>query len=333
MNQRWVALASVLVAVLLVAVAAAAQGPILTFTVDPTTVTLPPGGTAGIEIAVQNGSVYTADDIAISASGPDGLSTTPPEADLKVLDPFQDDRLGLTLVAADGLAPGTYDVDLQVVYTYCIDVSCFQIVDTLPVTVVVEAGAVSGHAPSTAGPSPWRWGIPLAAVVVLLVAVGLWIFMRLRVPLYVVLGLVVIGGLGYGVALRQQEQAQGIASVLCTSCVGIEEARHEAPTLSTATVAALEGLREDVHLIVFYAPWCHSCPFAEEMVKEMAAVTPRLTFEFVNVEDNRSLAAANGVIVSERTVVPAIVRSEGGEVVFGIENLQARLLTLLGVGP
>ena len=69
-----------------------------------------------------------------------------------------------------------------------------------------------------------------------------------------------------------------------------------------------------------------------EMVKEMAAATPRLTYEFVNVEENRALAAANGVVVSERTVVPAIVRDEGGTVLFGIQDLQLRLLKLLGVG-
>jgi len=330
-NRWWVVFVFVFVPALLPAICAHGQGPILTYTLRPTQVTLAPGGTAGIEVEIHNGSVYPADDIALSASVPEGLSATPQEVDLKELDPFKDGRLGLTLAAGD-LEPGTYDLELQIVYTYCIDVSCFQIVDKLPVTAVVEAGAVSSHGPSVAGGSPWRWVVPLVAVVVLVGAIALWVFMRLRVPLYVVLGLLVIGGLGYGVRLNQQEQAQGIASVLCTSCVGIEEARHEVPALTPGAVLALQGLSQDIRLIVFYAPWCHSCPFAEAMVEEMAAVAPRLTYEFVNVEEDRALAATNGVIRSGRTIVPAIVRADGGEVVFGIEDLESRLLMLLGVG-
>ncbi len=332
MQKSLVGLAFVAFLVLLPVALAFGQGPILTYTLRPTRVTLPPGGTAGIEVAIHNGSPHTADDITLSAIPFDGLSTRPQEAALKALDPFKDDELGLTLVASDDLSPGTYELDLQVVYTYCIDVRCFQIIDKLPVTVVVGAEAVSTGAPLAVRPSPWRWGIPLVAGGVLLAAIALWLFMRLRVSLYVVLGLFVVGGLGYGVRLNQQEQAQGIAAVLCTSCVGIEEARHEVPTLSVGTVSALQGLTQDVRLIVFYAPWCHSCPFAEAMVKEMAAVTPRLTYEFVNVEQDRALAASHGVVRSGRTVVPAIVRTDTGELLFGIEDLQSRLLKLLGVG-
>ena len=43
-------------------------------------------------------------------------------------------------------------------------------------------------------------------------------------------------------------------------------------------------------------------------------------------------AAEAGIIESSRTIVPAIIKTGSSDVLFGIEDLEARLLTLLGVG-
>jgi thiol-disulfide isomerase/thioredoxin len=85
-------------------------------------------------------------------------------------------------------------------------------------------------------------------------------------------------------------------------------------------------------LIVFYAPWCHSCPYAEAMVEAMAAETEHITYEFIDVDAERDLAASYGVIRSSRTIVPAVLRVDTGEIIFGVEDLEERLLNLLEVG-
>jgi thiol-disulfide isomerase/thioredoxin len=118
--------------------------------------------------------------------------------------------------------------------------------------------------------------------------------------------------------------------VLCTSCVGIDEARGEAPPLSDSAILALAGLQKSIDLIVFYAPWCNTCPYAKSMVREMAERTDLLSYSFVNVDTNRELAESNGIIRSKRTIVPAIVRVDTGDIIFGIEDLEARLLKVLG---
>ena len=159
----------------------------------------------------------------------------------------------------------------------------------------------------------------------------LWRVNRLTFPLYAVLFVLIAGGLTFGVIHRQHRQAQGIGAVLCTSCVGIEEARREVPQLSPGALAALATLRNDVELIVFYAPWCHSCPYAEAVVEKMANVSGRVTYRFINVDQQRELATSFGVIRSGRTIVPAILRVDSGEVIFGVENLEERLLALLEV--
>ncbi|MBU0595270.1 thioredoxin family protein, partial [Candidatus Bipolaricaulota bacterium] len=127
----------------------------------------------------------------------------------------------------------------------------------------------------------------------------------------------------------QQEQAQGIGAVLCTSCVGIEEARTEDPELSLAAIEEIESLAADIALIVFYAPWCHACPFAEGLVELIAGHNDRITFAFSNVEEEPELAAQHAVIRSNRTIVPAVLRVDTGEIVFGVENLEERLLAML----
>jgi len=324
-----VLLITILSAVLL-ACTAVGQESILSFTISPEKIEVAPGGTASFQLSVDNKSLHAADDIAVSLVDAPDFSLVPAEADIKVIQPFGKDALDLSLVATTDAGLGTHDLTLQVIYTYCIDVSCFQIVDTVTVPVLVSTTTVGQTRTITARSLP-TWVIPTVGGILLFGAILLWRFAGMRLPLYVVLLLTLIGGLAYGVILGQHEQAQGIAAVLCTSCVGIEEARANNPTLSESAVSALGRLDTDIKLIVFYAPWCHTCPYAEAMVKEMAGATDRIAYEFVNVDANRDLAASNGVIRNQRTVVPAILRVDTGQVIFGIDNLEERLLNLLGV--
>lgn len=321
-----------LAGILLAALAAAAQEPTLTFFFDPGEVTVTPGGEAGFRLVIENSSVHEADDVTVTLKGPEGFSIRPAPGVIEQLAPFTNEGIDFTLSASCDLPHNRYELLLQVVYTYCIDVSCFQIDDelTLPVMVSEEEIMVSPILPQGKR-SPLIWLAPTLGVLLILGSILLWRFVGLTLPLYLVLVLLIAGGLTYGVVLKQHEQAQGIAAVLCTSCVGIEEAKHETPKLDPFTISALARLEEDVELIVFYAPWCHSCPYAEAMVEAMAAQTEHITYHFINVDEQRDLAVSYGIVRFNRTVVPAILRLETGEVLFGVGELEERLLSLLGV--
>ena len=144
------------------------------------------------------------------------------------------------------------------------------------------------------------------------------------------LGFVAAGGLGYGLFLSQDQQAQSIAAVLCTSCVGIEEAPAQGPELSAAARSRIEALSNDVELLFFTAPWCHACPYAKAMVVQAASVNPAaISYRIIDVDEDRDTASEYGVVQSGRTIVPAILRVDTGDVLFGIEDLEERLLVLL----
>ncbi len=128
-------------------------------------------------------------------------------------------------------------------------------------------------------------------------------------------------------------QAQAVGAVLCTSCVGIETVETLSPRLSSAQAAAVDQLTRSVDLLVFYAPWCRSCPYAEGLVDLIALRNPLVRYRLVNAEVERDLAAQHGVTRAGRTVVPAILRVDTGEVLFGAENLGDRLVALLQEAP
>lgn len=313
----------------LIGAAAFGQEPILSFSADPPEVHLSPGGKALFRFNAGNNAAHAADDLTVEVSGVEGLTVDPGKGSIKEIGPFGKGELDFTVAASLDLPPGEYAIKLSILYTYCIDVSCFQVADEFSIPVVVEAGAAAATTTVKRAIPPWV--IPGVGGLLLVLGIGIWWSFGFRTPLYLILLLFVVGGFVYGVHLGQHEQAQGIAAVLCTSCVGIEESQNESPTLSKSALAALSKLESDVDLIVFYAPWCHSCPYAEAMVEEMAKVNLHISYKFVNVDTDRDLAAAHGVIRSKRTIVPAILNVGTGEVIFGIEDLETRLLELLGV--
>ncbi|MFH1609399.1 MAG: hypothetical protein ABID40_02060, partial [Candidatus Bipolaricaulota bacterium] len=164
------------------------------------------------------------------------------------------------------------------------------------------------------------------------VGVGLALALFLRGRALAAVGLALVGlsvaSLVVGVLLGQPRQAQRIGGVLCTACVGIEEARTEQPVLSREARAALAELTRPVRVTVFHTHWCRSCPYAIALVEAMARVTSLLALEIVDAEADPARAAAAGVVRSGRLVVPATL-VEGGQVLFGIDDLEARLLPLL----
>ena len=323
---------SFLLLLVLVGPVAWAQESILTFSIEPGAVTLSPGGEVGVRVEVDNTSIHDADDVTVTLEEGGGLSIRSETGILKRVPPFTQEWIDLTLVSDSDLPPGRYTISLQVIYTYCIDVSCFQIVDEVPVTVAVEEGAVSPPPLLPSKRSSPGWILPLIAGGILVGSLLLRRTRRVTFPLYFVLFVIVAGALAHGVRLNQHEQAQGIATVLCTSCVGIEETHHEEPYLSSSAIDALAKLDRDIELIVFYAPWCHSCPYAEAMVEKMAALTPYLSYQFIDVDAERDLAATYGVIRSSRTIVPAVLRVDTDGIIFGVEDLEERLLNLLEAG-
>jgi len=356
-----IALAAVALACFLGSVAAWAQGPILTYSVAPDLIVIPSGGTAEVQVRFENGSVYEADDIAVSWAGPETFELAAEPETIKLLKPFESAILPVVL-AATGATEGDAAGSFQILYTYCIGDLCYQIVETLDALIHVEAAVIEvdpeTQTPSTTpetpvgpvdpvsppdpvegqapGPRsfPWPWiGFAIAGLAIAgLLILGRSVARRRLVA--AVLALLLIGCLTYGIVRNQHEQAQAIGSVLCISCVGLEEARSaEEAELSESGAAALAALGRDIELVLFTAEWCHACPFAKEMVELMVEATDRITLRIVDVDESPNAAVEAGIIESNRTIVPAILRTGSEDVLFGIENLEARLLDLMEVTP
>jgi thiol-disulfide isomerase/thioredoxin len=327
-----VILLSCLLNLLFVTFTAIPQEAILSFVLRPETVTLSPGATSSAQLVVSNNSVYEAEELEFGVTTEaEGLTVAPPPP-LERLNPYSEQAVDFSISATADLPPGIYSLNVDAIYAYCIDVSCFQITEVLEFEVnVVEHPIVEAPETRRASGTIRTWLTPLLVVLAITGAVLLSRLIHTSLPLHLVLFLAVLGGLVYGIIQDQHEQARAIGSVLCTSCVGIEEARRVTPTLSSSARTALGRLQEDIELLVFHAPWCHSCPYAETMVEVMEKATEHLTYRLIDVEKYPDLAIRYGVVRSDRAVVPAIVRRDTGKVVFGVEDLEAHLLSLLGV--
>jgi len=310
------------------------QEPILTFSVGDDRPRLAPGGAAELRIFILNGSIREADDIVFSWIGPSDFSLEPELERIKVLAPFSSTNVLVRILASSDVGEGDYTGGFEIVYTYCIDDVCFQVVDEVEVMPsVAVAWAVNGSAEGPAVEPPpglsGSWILPAVTMLLLVIGVLLWRVRGITWPVYVALLIILGGGLAYGVTLRQHEQAKSIGSVLCTSCVGIEESIREEPLFGPANVARIKAIERETELIVFFAIWCHSCPFAEAMVELAASYNERISYRFVDVERQPELAQRHGVVRSRRTVVPAVLRVDTGKVIFGSEELEERLVDLL----
>ncbi len=330
-----------LVALVAGAAAGFSQENILRLAVEPSVLELAPGGAAGARLSIANASAYEADDIEASWSGSPLFRLDPAPPILKVLGPFASASRAFVLAATASAPLGQTDGSLDIVYSYCIGDECYQIVESIPVRALVRAEVQtrpasivgSSEAPTSGTRAiPWLW-IAFAAFV-LLVAVVLFASRRVRRRVAATALLVAASGaaLGLGVSLGQHEQAQAVGAVLCTSCVGIETAQTAAPTLTGSQAAAVDRVATRIELLVFYATWCRSCPYAEALADLVARRNPRIVVRHVDAEEERELAVEYGVTRAGRTVVPAIVRIDTGSVLFGVENLGDRLVDLLEEG-
>jgi thiol-disulfide isomerase/thioredoxin len=320
------------------AVGVFAQNPILKFSFEGEPLTIPLEGSATAWLRVENVSVYEADGIEIAwLGGPVDLSPVEP---IEVLAAFSDTRMRVTVSPDLGAVEGETEAAFQLAYTYCVDDLCFQIVEDIVLPLNIVAAVVPPADGQTIEPpaevvppviedSRPHLVLPLlvaGALVAALIAGQVW---GRRWWVILILFAVLATGLGYGIVLKQDQQAQSIGAVLCTSCVGIEVTPHEDPELSDDARQRIAAIDGEIELLLFTATWCHACPYAKAMAQQAADINPLMTIQIIDVDVDRDAADRYGIIQSGRTIVPAILRVDTGEVVFGIEDLEERLLALL----
>lgn len=319
-------------------VGAYAESPILDFSFAGESLTLPLEGSATAWLRVLNTSVYEADDIEIAwVSGPVELS---PVDAIEILAAFSAIQMPVTLSPNTDAVEGEAEAVFELSYTYCIDDLCFQIIEEIALRLDVVAAVVvpiNGQTidpplevlpPAIASSRP-NLVLPIlvgVALVASLIAERVW---GRRWWVILLLFAVLATGLAYGIMLKQDQQAQSIGAVLCTSCVGIEVTPHGDPELSDAARQRIAAIDGEIELLLFTATWCHACPYAKAMAQQAVDVNPRITIQLVDVDVDTDAADRYGIIQSGRTIVPAILRVDTGEVVFGIEGLEERLLALL----
>jgi len=277
------------------------------------------GKVATVFVRLLNTSPYLAEEVRFS------FSDLPQGWEVEVPAPFNIPAFGEREVQIR-IRPGSSleksfsaSVRLSVDYHYCINDACFQMSQEEKLAFVL--GASSAQSPSL----PW-WILALVAAGVLL---SWLLFGRTLTVLSLVLVGLGVAALVFGIFWGQARQAQRIASVLCTSCVGIEEAKAPVAEIPQALLSEFRDFPKRAHLLVFYTPWCKSCPYAKALVAQIAGVNPRISFELVDADEKRAEAERYGIIRSGKTVVPAIVVQETGKILFGTEDLARRILAVL----
>jgi len=312
------------------------QTPILDFSFETELLTIPQGSSGSAWLRVTNSSVYEADDIEVALlSGPVELSPVEP---IKVLDPFSDTLLGMPLSPGTDMGEGEAEGIFELAYTYCIGEVCFQIVEEISLRIEVipaVVDSVNGQTPDPVQILPskernvWEIVFPLAIGLALIVALVAARMVGRRSWVLVLLVAVLAGGMGYGLSLKQDQQAQSIGAVLCTSCVGIEQTPDQDPELSAEARTRIATITQEIELLFFTATWCQACPYAKAMVQQVVEINPLISYRSIDVDEDRDTADRYGVIRAGRTIVPAILRVDAEDVLFGIENLEERLIALL----
>jgi len=69
------------------------------------------------------------------------------------------------------------------------------------------------------------------------------------------------------------------------------------------------------------------------MVQQATDINSSISVQWIDVDESKDAAREYGIVQSGRTIVPAILRLDTQETIFGIENLEARLLALLEEAP
>lgn len=274
---------------------------------------------SALPVRIVNTSPYLAEEIRFSVTGlPAGVEVRLPAP--LALPAFGERTVILTfsLKTEDALTLPT-QIKLDLNYHYCIAEACFQMTQEVLTTLVL--GKIAKGNLNV----PW-W-------LLLLLAAGLFVswflWGRGLGVLSLVLFVIAVAAMGFGVYLGQARQAQRIAQVLCSSCIGLEEARSVQTGLSPELRAEFSSLPKSAHLRLFYTQWCRACPYAKALVLEIAALNPRIFVELVDADLERDKAEAAGVVRHGKTIVPAVLVLETKTVLFGTEELAVRLLTAL----
>jgi len=336
-QETWVhGLALVLFVLGLASLSAFGQSPILEFSFETELLRIPPAGSASAWLRVTNSSVYEADDIEIVLlSGPVELSPIEP---IELLDPFSDTLLEVPFSLRENVAEGEEEALFELAYTYCIGELCYQIIEEISLRIEVISAVVEpgdGRIPDPVQILPsrerntWEPVFPIALGLAMIVALIASRTFGRRWWVLILLLVVLVGGLGYGMLLNQDQQAQSIGAVLCTSCVGIEQTPRQDPELSAEARTRIATITQEIELLFFTATWCQACPYAKAMLQQVVDINPLISYRVIDVDEDRDAAKHYGIVRSGRTIVPAILRVDKGEVVFGIEDLEERLIALL----
>lgn len=336
-QRKWAArVVSACLLVVLASSAALGQSPILEFSFEAQSLPIALSGSASAWLRVTNVSVYEADDIEVALlNGPVELVPVEP---VKVLDPFSDVLIEVSLLLGDTPAEGEHEALLELAYTYCIGEVCFQIIEEIPLRIEVIPAAVepiNGQIQNPVQNSPpqepsiWKILIPIALGLALITALMTSRIFGRRWWVQALLVAVLASGLGFGLSLEQDQQAQSIGAVLCTSCVGIEETPNRDPELSPQARTRVAALTQEVELVFFTAIWCQACPYAKAMLQQMVDINPLISYRLIDVDEERDAADRHGIVISGRTILPAILRVDTGVVLFGIEDLEDRLIAQL----
>jgi thiol-disulfide isomerase/thioredoxin len=292
--------------------------PILEITV-PKETGLRPGEESSLSLRITNASPYLAEEIRFSVQGlPAGIVSKTP--DIFDLPAFGERTISLTFLAPK-LEPKDFPIPIKVrvEYHYCIAEACFQMVQEAETTLVFGGEQSERFCPSLVGFDFVGHGGARD-----LAHLGPGSFRFFGVYLCLGRGYFGVRGLSWagppGAAHRRRP-----LHILC----GIEEPHPSQAELSSELRLAFAALPKASHLVLFYTPWCRACPYAKNLVTEIAQINPKISVEMVDADSERERAEKAGVVVNGKAVVPAILIEETGRVLFGTNDLATRLLSAL----
>ena len=134
--------------------------------------------------------------------------------------------------------------------------------------------------------------------------------------------------------INQADLSRDIASTLCLSCIGIESAKQVIP-INRQKTEIYANLKEPVHISVFSAPWCGSCPAAKAYVKELCSFYENtLSYEVVDI----SLPGGKEKYTYYKTIYPfkeplplpaIIISTNTSDVIYGTHRIEENLLQLI----
>ncbi len=96
-----------------------------------------------------------------------------------------------------------------------------------------------------------------------------------------------------------------------TLLTAILDAGRGEERLAPDTIAFLEGLTEDLDVMVFVTPTCPHCPGAAVLAHRMAAASPRVTARVIEAQEHPDLAETHRVKGVPRTVINGKYHAEG----------------------